>query len=153
MSSSSNELLFLYDETATSEIRQANAQAVVNEEEWKREFRKRLFDAIRRFKSETLANRTRIHCADFKTIVTKNEAYAAEVRKLSVTAVQLLAASMLQHDLRYFKAEYVNLFVMREELRGLTNVKIEKKLQSMRDAGGEFYKIYDEIKSRRCKAR
>jgi hypothetical protein len=60
---------------------------------------------------------------------------------------------MLQHDLRYFKAEYVNLFVMREELRGLTNVKIEKKLQSMRDAGGEFYKIYDEIKSRRCKAR
>lgn len=147
------ELLFLYDDTPVSENRQASAQAVVDEEEWRRGFRKRLFDSISWFNNKPMTNRTRIHCADFKQMVTTSEVYAVEVRKLSLTALQLLAVlfctGMLRSDLPYFKAEYVNLFVMREELRGRTNDEVDKKLRNTRGAGGDFFKIYKEIKSRK----
>ena len=127
---------------------------MLNEEKWKRDFLRKLSDAVSRFNDETLAQRSRSHCADFKMHAAEHEAYAAEVGKLSVTAVQLLAVSSptatLQKDLPYFRAEYVNLFVMRNELQGRTNDAIEKKLQGTRGAGGGFYKIYDAIKSRGC---
>ncbi len=72
------------------------------------------------------------HCANFKTIVTNNEAYVAKVRKLSLTAVQLLAVSstdiQLERDMLYFKVNSVKLFVEREELQGYTNEQVDRKL-------------------------
>jgi hypothetical protein len=150
LSSSSDESLFLHDDITGSLTRQAEAKAVAEEERWKCDFRTRLAGAVPRFTSQRIINRTRLHCVDFQKTVTENEEYAAEVRKLTVTAIQLLAvsspASALQRDIPYFKAEYVNTFVEREEIRGRTNDEVDRKLASPRGSGRELCKIYDEIK-------
>lgn len=149
---SGDELLFMHDDEDASKKRQAAAEQVVKEEEWKREFRQRLLEAIPRFNAQVMLNRTRIHCAEFKTFVSQNEAYSSEVGKLTRTALQLLAvsssANQLQKDLEFFRATYVNLFVTREELRGRTNGVVEKKLLSTRGAGGEFYRMYTDARAR-----
>jgi hypothetical protein len=73
-----------------------------------------------------MSSPTATHCANFKTIVTKDEVYTAEVRKLGLTAVQLLAVSstdtQLGKDVPYFKAEYVELFVRRRGGRQVVTV-------------------------------
>ena len=149
----SDEQLFVHRKTALSTDRQTSIQAEANKEKWKRDFLRRLCEAESRFNDETLVQRTRSHCSDFKTLVTGNRAYAAEVAKLSLTAVQVLAVSSpavtLQRDLPFFEAKYVNLFVTHNGIQGRTNEEIEKKLRSTRGSGGAFRDVYDVIKSGR----
>ena len=146
--------LFLDDDPTASEMREAAAQAAVYEEQWKRDFHKRLLDAIPRFTGQKTLDGTR-HCSSFKTMVTEEEAYAAEVRQLSVTAVQLLAVSstapQLKRDMPYFKADYVEHFVRRKELQGRTNDEVGRRLGGVRGDGGRFWGIYNEIIRSRCK--
>ena len=72
------------------------------------------------------------HCTNFKTTIANNEAYVAEIRKLSLTTVQLLAVSStdipLERGMLYFKANSVKRFVEREELQGDTNEQVDRKL-------------------------
>ncbi|KAK3377663.1 hypothetical protein B0H63DRAFT_221871 [Podospora didyma] len=129
-----------------------DSEKIIKEESWKLGFQKRLLSARDRFKGEGLGSQGLMHSAALKRLTCEDADFATEVGKLSLIAVQLLAVSstekQLRSDLPFFRAKYVNIFASRDELNGVQpRDDIEKKLRSGSGQGGQFHKIYDRIKS------
>ncbi|KAK3377494.1 hypothetical protein B0H63DRAFT_219790 [Podospora didyma] len=120
----------------------------LNQARWTAGFYKRLETAKGRLGKTSLSSLAKDNCTHFKKMVDSDDQYAAEVKKLSVPGVQLLAISSTSHqlskDLPFFRAAYVNLFATRQ----LANCEeIDRKLESSRGTGAKLSTIYRDIKS------
>jgi hypothetical protein len=119
--------------------------------QWKLGFLNQLIDGKGRFISERpLKSHTLLRCDAFKKLASEDGSYRAEVQKLGVTAVQLLAISSTAKQLRAdppkFKADYVKHFLLRDP-KISERSDIEQRLQGKRGAGGGFPYTYAAIKS------
>ncbi|KAK3377665.1 hypothetical protein B0H63DRAFT_221974 [Podospora didyma] len=123
----------------------------LDQAKWIAGFYKRLEKAKERFGKDGLNSLVKDYCSHFKKFVAANNQYAAEIKELSVTGVQLLAISSTPHQIStdplFFKAAYVNLFVS-QQLANCEHQEINGKLESTRTGGLIFSKIYRHIKSR-----